>query len=60
MIAPNRPYAPGQIIKLEGRKWAVTEVSHTGKFITVVTSDGKAPFRRERIAVSPTPENNHG
>lgn len=58
MIAPNRTYAPGQPIKLEGRKWVVTEVSHTNKFITVVTTDGKSPFRRERIAVKQ--ETNHG
>ena len=56
MTAPPGNYHPSDRLQLDGRTWLVASVAHTGKEITIITDNSAGRFRRERIAVQPTPQ----
>jgi site-specific DNA-cytosine methylase len=51
LTAPAGNYHPQQKLELDGRKWVVTAVAHTGKEMTIKTNDGKA-HREERVQIA--------
>ena len=55
LTLPAGTYRPQNTFELDGRKWFVESVAHTGKELTAVTVGG-GPFRRERISIAQAAE----